>query len=74
MKVVLVIILFLSFNSVISKRISSLSSDNDSKVTKFFGKLINEANQQSRGIQDVAILDMAEGNGKDVEEVKQGIA
>ncbi len=70
----LVIILFLSFNSVISKRISSLSSDNDSKVTKFFGKLINEANQQSRGIQDVAILDMAEGNGKDVEEVKQGIA
>jgi hypothetical protein len=71
---VLVTILFLSINSVISKRIPSLRSDNGSKVTKFFGKLINEANQQSEGIQDVAILDMAEGNGKGFEEVKQGIA
>jgi hypothetical protein len=73
MKVALVLISLL-FNSVISKGIPSLSSDNDSKGTKFFGKLINEANQQSAGIQDIAILDMVEGNGKDFEQVKQGIA
>jgi hypothetical protein len=51
-----------------------LSSDDDSKVTKLVGKLIDEANQKFAGIQDVAILDMAEGNGRGFDDVKQEIA
>jgi hypothetical protein len=62
MKATLVFIIILSINSINSNRISSLNSDNDSKVTKLVGKLIDEANQKLAGIQDVAILDMAEGN------------
>ncbi len=74
MKVVKFLILSLIIDHINCNRISSLSSDNDSKVTKLILKLINEANQKLTGIQDVAILDMAEGNGKGFEEVKQEIA
>jgi hypothetical protein len=74
MKVALFSILVLSINSVNSNRISSLNSDNDSKVTKLVEKLIVEANHKLTGIQDVAILDMTEGNSQDIDDVKQEIA
>jgi hypothetical protein len=74
MKVTLVFIIILSVHFVNSKRISSFSSDDDSKVTKLVCKLINEANQKLAGIQDVTILDMTELNGRGFDDAKQGIA
>jgi hypothetical protein len=71
MKVALFSILVLSINSVNCNRISSFSSDDDSKVTKLVEKLINESNQKLAGIQDVAILDMAEQNGRSFDDAKQ---
>ncbi len=74
MRAVLVFIIILSINFVNSNRISSLNSDDDSKVTKLISKLINEANQKLAGTQDVAILDMAELNGRGFDDAKQEIS
>jgi hypothetical protein len=74
MRAVLVFIIILSINFVNSNRILSLNSDDDSKVTKLVGKLINEATQKLTGIQDVAILDMVEGNSKGFGDAKREIA
>jgi hypothetical protein len=61
MKVALVLSLSIIIGSINGNRIPALKTDNDSKVTKFISKLINESNQKLAGIQDVAILDGAEG-------------
>jgi hypothetical protein len=74
MRAVLVLIIILSINFVNSNRILSLNYDDDSKVTKLVEKLINESNQKLAGIQDVAILDMAELNGRGFDDAKQGIS
>ncbi len=74
MQVIKVLLFYLIIDSINCNQILSLNSDDDSKVSKLIGKLIDEANQKLAGIQDVAILDMTEGNSKGFDDAKREIA